>query len=92
MWRRAYETEILDGYRLVIGRGPTPEASQAAARVMVERISPATSGECATGEGEPGDGSASSKALGPQMQLELRPMSHMSGFGHFKVFNGAEIR
>jgi hypothetical protein len=38
------------------------------------------------------DGSASSKALGPQMQLELRPMSHMSGFGHFKVFNGAEIR
>ena len=31
LWQRAYETRIFDGHHEVIGRGPTPEASQAAA-------------------------------------------------------------
>jgi hypothetical protein len=28
LWQRAYETKIFDGHREVVGRGPTPEASQ----------------------------------------------------------------
>jgi hypothetical protein len=31
LWRRAYETEIQFSFQEVIGRGPTPEASQKAA-------------------------------------------------------------
>jgi len=31
LWRRAYETRILDGHHEVVGRGPTPEASRDAA-------------------------------------------------------------
>ena len=31
LWQRAYETRIFDAHREVIGRGPTPEASQKAA-------------------------------------------------------------
>jgi hypothetical protein len=31
LWQRAYETKIFDGHREVVGRGPTPEASQKAA-------------------------------------------------------------
>ena len=31
LWQRAYETRIFDAHRDVIGRGPTPEASQKAA-------------------------------------------------------------
>jgi hypothetical protein len=31
MWRRAYETRILDDNREAFGRGPTPESSQTAA-------------------------------------------------------------
>jgi hypothetical protein len=31
-WQRAYETRMADGRREVIGRGPTPEASQEAAQ------------------------------------------------------------
>jgi len=30
-WQRAYETRIFDQHRKVIGRGPTPEASEEAA-------------------------------------------------------------
>ena len=30
-WQRAYETRIFDRHHEVVGRGPTPEASQAAA-------------------------------------------------------------
>ncbi|MGA8689076.1 MAG: hypothetical protein WB662_03975 [Methyloceanibacter sp.] len=29
-WKRAYETRIVEGYRQVVGRGPTSEASQEA--------------------------------------------------------------
>jgi hypothetical protein len=31
LWQRAYETRIFEGHREVVGRGPTPEASQAVA-------------------------------------------------------------
>jgi sugar/nucleoside kinase (ribokinase family) len=31
LWQRTYETRIFDAHREVIGRGPTPEASQKAA-------------------------------------------------------------
>jgi len=31
LWQRAYETRIFDGHHDVVYRGPTPEASQAAA-------------------------------------------------------------
>jgi hypothetical protein len=37
-WQRAYETKILYGHHEVVGRGPRPEASQAAAeqRLLAE--------------------------------------------------------
>ena len=88
MWPRAYETQIRDGYSLIVGRGLSPEASQAAARAMVKRMSPTASEEREVGEA--GSSSASSNALDPEMQPQLAPMSHMSAFIYFKSF--AEVR
>ena len=31
-WKVAYETKMAEGHREVVGRGPTPEASQEAAQ------------------------------------------------------------
>jgi hypothetical protein len=31
LWQRAYQTRIFDAHREVVGRGPTPEESRAAA-------------------------------------------------------------
>ena len=46
MWQRAYETTIRDQHYEVIGRGPTPEASQEAAkRLWLKQNISTTKGE-----------------------------------------------
>jgi hypothetical protein len=47
MWRRAYKTKVSDGCHEAIARGPTPEASEEAAkkRWVAEQAAEKTRGE-----------------------------------------------